>query len=236
MLSEILYQSSLGLLKRRDFRKGVFEQQMFFMGYTALGIVALLSFLIGMVLALQAALQLQRFGAGIYIAPMMTISMIKELGPLLTAIILTGRNGSAITAEIATMVVGEEIDALRTMDINPVQYIVTPKVVALSITMPVLSLFATTVGIIAGYLVAVLYFGIAPKLMFTEMMKHVYLHDVIANIVKSVVFSWIIVWIGAYHGFKVQGGAEAVGQETTKSVVNGIFVVILADAIFSFVF
>ena len=236
MLAELLYWATFGLLKRRDFRKGVFEQQMFLMGYKAFGIVALLSFLIGMVLALQAALQLEKFGAGIFLAPMITISMIKELGPLLCAIIITGRSGSAITAEIATMVVGEEIDALRTMGINPLQFVAVPKLFALSVTMPILSLFASLVGVVAGFLVAVTYLDISINLMIGEIIKNIYFHDVIANVIKSVVFSWLIVWIGSFHGFRVHGGAEAVGRETTQSVVNGIFIIICADAIFSFVF
>jgi phospholipid/cholesterol/gamma-HCH transport system permease protein len=236
MLAEILYWASFGMLVKRDTKKGALEEQMFAMGYKALGIVALLSFLIGVVLALQAALQLAHFGAGIFLAPMITISMIKELGPLLTAIILTGRSGSAITAEIATMVVGEEIDALRTMGINPLQFVVVPKLFALSITMPALSLAASLVGIFAGYAVAVVYLGIASKLMIGEIMKNIFLMDVVANVVKSVVFSWLIVWIGAFHGFRVHGGAEAVGRETTQSMVNGIFIIICADAIFSFIF
>jgi phospholipid/cholesterol/gamma-HCH transport system permease protein len=236
MLTEILYWASFGLLKKRDFRKGVLEEQMFSMGYKAFGIVSLLSFLIGIVLALQAALQLQHFGAGIFLAPMITISMIKELGPLLTAIILTGRSGSAITAEIATMVVGEEIDALQTMGINPLQFVVVPKLFALSMTMPILSLAASIVGVVAGYVVAVVYLDIASKLMISEILKNIFLMDVVANVVKSVVFSWLIVWIGAFHGFRVHGGAEAVGRETTQSVVNGIFIIICADAVFSFIF
>jgi phospholipid/cholesterol/gamma-HCH transport system permease protein len=236
MLTELLFWSSFGIVKKRDFRKGVLGREMYQMGYRALGIVGLLSFLIGIVLALQAAIQLEHFGAGIFLAPMITISMIKELGPLLTAIILVGRSGSAITAEVATMVVGEEIDALRTIGVNPVQFVVVPKFFALSITMPILSAGATVTGIVGGYIVAVLYLGISSNLMIGEIIKNVFLNDVAANIVKSVVFSWLIVWIGAFHGFRVRGGAEAVGRETTQSVVNGIFIIILADAAFSFIF
>ena len=236
MLAEILYWGTLGLLKKRDFRKGTIEQQMFLMGYKALGIVGLLSFLIGIVLALQAAMQLQQFGAGIFLAPMITISMIKELGPLMTAIILTGRNGSAVTAEIATMVVGEEIDALRTMGINPIQFVIVPKFFALSITMPLLSIAATMFGLLGGYLVAIFYLDISSGLFIREMMKNIVFTDVVANVVKSVVFSWLIIWIGSYHGFRVRGGAESVGKETTASVVTGIFIIIMADAVFSFIF
>ncbi len=236
MLTEILYWSTFGMLRKRDFRKGALEQQMYQMGYKALAIVGLLSFLIGNVLALQAAMQLRQFGAGIFLAPMIVISMIKELGPLMTAIILTGRNGSATTAEIATMVVGEEIDALRTMGIHPVQFVIVPKFFALSVTMPLLSITASMFGLLGGYLVAVFYLDISSGLFIREMMKNIVFIDVVANVVKSVVFSWLIIWIGAFHGFRVRGGAEAVGKETTACVVTGIFVIILADAAFSFIF
>ncbi len=236
MLAEIIYWSTLGMLSRRDFRKGAIEHQMFLMGYKALGIVGLLSFLIGNVLALQAAMQLSHFGAGIFLAPMIVISMIKELGPLLTAIILTGRNGSAITAEIATMVVGEEIDALRTMGLHPIQFVIVPKFFAMSVTMPLLSITASLFGLLGGYLVAIFYLDISSGLFIREMMKNIVFADVVANIVKSVVFSWLIIWIGAFHGFRVKGGAEAVGRATTASVVTGIFIIIMADAAFSFVF
>jgi phospholipid/cholesterol/gamma-HCH transport system permease protein len=236
MLAEILYWGSFGLLKKRDFRRGVLFEQMFFMGYKSMGIVCLLAFLIGVVLALQAAIQLNRYGAGIFLAPMIGISMIKELGPLITAIIISGRNGSSTTAEIATMVVGEEIDALKTMGLNPIQFVVVPKFWAMTLTMPFLSLCATVIGISSSYVVAIFYLGITSSLFIGELMRNIVLIDVVANIVKSVVFSWLIIWIGAFHGFKVKGGAEEVGRETTSSVVTGIFIVIMADAIFSFIF
>jgi phospholipid/cholesterol/gamma-HCH transport system permease protein len=236
MLTEILYWGSFGLLKRRDFRRGVLAEQMYTLGYKSFGIVCLLAFVIGIVLALQTAIQLNRFGAGIFLAPMIGISMIKELGPLLTAIILSGRNGSATTAEIATMSVAEEIDALRTMGLNPIQFVVVPKLWAMTLTMPLLTICATVVGIAGGYVVAVLYLGISSSLFMGELLKSIIFKDVIANVVKSTVFSWLIVWIGTFHGFRVTGGAEDVGRETTASVVTGIFIIIVTDAIFSFVF
>ncbi len=236
MLTEILYWGSFGLLKRRDFRRGVLAEQMYLLGYKSLGIVCLLAFLIGIVLALQAAIQLNRYGAGVFLAPMIGVSMIKELGPLLTAIIISGRNGSATTAEIATMSVGEELDALRTMGLSPIQFVVVPKLWAMTLTMPFLTLCATAVGISGGYLVAVLYLGISPSLFMGELFKSIILNDVAANLVKSTVFSWLIVWIGAFHGFRVTGGAEDVGRETTASVVTGMFIIIVTDAVFSFIF
>ena len=236
MLVEMIYWGTLGLAKRRTIKKGAFFEQLYQLGYGAAGIVMLLSFLIGVVLALQAAISLQTYGAGVFLAPMIGISMIRELGPMLTAIICAGRTGSATTAEIATMKVNEEIDALTTMGIHPIQFVVVPKFWAMSIALPLLSICATFVGIFGGYLIAVFYLGIAPDLFISGLTSKLSLRDVQINVVKSLIFSWLIIWIGAYFGFKVRGGAEAVGKATTTSVVTGIFIVILADALFSFVF
>jgi phospholipid/cholesterol/gamma-HCH transport system permease protein len=235
ILTEMIYWGTIGLLKKRDFRKGVLGEQMYQLGYKALGIVALLSLLIGLVLALQTAMQLATYGAGVFLAPLIGVSMVRELGPLLTAIILAGRTGSATTAEIATMGVGEEIDALRTMGINPVQFVLVPKFWAITITMPTLSLLATAAGIIGGFLIAVLYLDLAPSMYWSDLGMYLTLKDVTIGFVKSIVFSWLIIWIGAVYGFRVHGGAEAVGKETTASVVAGIFAIIIADAAFSLI-
>lgn len=235
VLTEMLYWGSFGVLKRQDFRKGCLGEQMYQLGYKAFGIVALLSFLIGMVLALQAAIQLKSYGAGIFLGPLIGLTMVKEMGPLLTAIILAGRTGSATTAEIGTMVVGEELDALRTMGINPIQFIVVPKFWAISITMPLLSILATVSGILGGYSVGAFYLDLAPDVYFRELFNILIFRDVLIGFSKSVVFSWLIICIGAFYGFKVRGGAESVGRETTACVVACIFIIIIADALFSFV-
>ncbi|MFW6253408.1 MAG: MlaE family lipid ABC transporter permease subunit [Chitinivibrionales bacterium] len=235
ILVEMIYWGTFGLLKRRDFRKGILGEQMYQLGFRALGIVGLLAFLIGVVLALQTAMQLKTFGADIFLAPMIGISMIRELGPLMTAIILAGRTGSATTAEIATMGVQEELDALKTMSLNPIQFVVVPKFWAITLTMPMLSIIATASGIFGGYLVAVFYLQTASSLFLSELAKNIYLRDFMAGFIKSVVFSWLIIWIGSHYGFKVKGGAEEVGRETTAAVVTGIFVIIIADAVFSFI-
>ncbi|MDO5576033.1 MAG: ABC transporter permease, partial [Fibrobacter sp.] len=151
VLTEMLYWGTFGLLKKQDFKRGTLGDQMYQLGYKAFGIVTLLSFLIGVVLSLQSAIQLRNFGAGVFLAPLIGITMVREMGPLLTAIILAGRTGSATTAEIATMGVGEELDALQTMGINPIQFVVVPKFWAISITMPILSIIATAAGILGGY-------------------------------------------------------------------------------------
>lgn len=235
ILTEMIYWGTIGLLKKRDFRKGVLGEQMYQLGYKALGIVALLSLLIGLVLAFQTAMQLATYGAGVFLAPMIGVSMVRELGPLLTAIILAGRTGSATTAEIATMGVGEELDALRTMGINPIQFVLVPKFWAITVTMPTLSLLATATGIIGGFLVAVFYLDLAPTMYWSDLGMFLTMKDVSIGFIKSIVFSWLIIWIGAVYGFRVHGGAEAVGKETTASVVAGIFAIIVADAAFSLI-
>jgi phospholipid/cholesterol/gamma-HCH transport system permease protein len=234
VLVEMLYWGTFGVLKKQDFRKGTLAEQMYQLGYKALFIVGLLSFLIGMVLALQAAIQLKAYGAGVFLGPLIGITMVREMGPLLTAVILAGRTGSATTAEIGTMVVGEEIDALRTMGINPLQFVVVPKFWAITLTMPLLSILSTFAGILGGYAVGLAYLDLASSLYWGELSRALFFRDVFAGFIKSVVFSWLIIWIGAFYGLKVRGGAESVGRETTASVVACIFIIIIADALFSF--
>jgi phospholipid/cholesterol/gamma-HCH transport system permease protein len=235
VLVEMLYWGTIGLLKKREYRKGVLGEQMYLLGYKALGIVALLSFLIGLVLAIQVALQLKDFGATVFLGPLIGITMIREMGPIITAVILAGRTGSATTAEIGTMVVGEELDALRTMGINPVQFIVVPKFWAISLTMPVLSMIGTGTGILGGWLVGFFYLGLSSSTFWGQLSENLHAEDVMTGLVKSIVFSWLIIWIGSYYGFRVRGSAESVGRETTASVVACIFIIIVADAAFSFI-
>ncbi|MBD3391085.1 MAG: MlaE family lipid ABC transporter permease subunit [Chitinivibrionales bacterium] len=236
VLAEILYWGTFGLLKRRDYRRGVLGEQMYQLGYKAIGVTVSLAFLIGIVLSIQSALQLRQFGADVFLVAMVVWGMIREIGPLMTAIILAARSGSATTAEIATMGVQEEIDALRTMGLNHIQFVVVPKFWAISLTMPVLSLLSTTFGIVGGFAVSMFYLDLSPALFWSELTKNVILKDFVISFIKSIVFAWLIIWIGAYYGFKVKGGAEEVGRATTASVVTALFVIIIADAIFSFVY
>ena len=235
MFAEMLYWSTIGFFRRQDIKKGAVYEQMYQLGYKAVGIITLLSFLIGVVLSLQSAIQLKSLGMGIFLVPLIGITMIRQMGPLLTAIILAGRTGSATTAEIATMVVGDEVDALRTMGINPMQYIMAPKFWAISLTMPLLSIIATAAGIFGGYVIALLYLDFNTSMFLKELVKVIKLEHILAGCFKSMVFSWLIIWVGCYFGFRVRGGAEAVGRETTSSVVVGIFIIIVANAVFSFI-
>jgi phospholipid/cholesterol/gamma-HCH transport system permease protein len=209
---------------------------MVILGSSSLPIVLLLSFLIGLTLAVQSAIQLTKFGASLYIASGIGISMVTEIGPMMTAVIIAGRSGSSITAEISTMVVQEELRALKTMAINPIHFLLLPRFWALTITLPLLTICADIIGIFAGLLVAVLFAGVPLELFMNELQKAVSITMVWQSMVKVVVFAWIITLVAVYKGFNTRGGADAVGKSTTSCVVTSIFSIIMADAIFSFIF
>ncbi len=236
LVSDIFYWSFVGLVDKRGQRKGSVVQQSVLIGVDALGIICLLSFILGLILALQSAAQLRQFGANIFVADLMAISMVTEMGPILTAIILAGRSGSAIASEIATMQVTEEIDALRMMAINPIRYIVVPKFHAITICIPLLVTASTLIGIFGGLIIAVTYLDLSATVFFNRVFEVLTLKDVLVGIGKSFFFAWVIVIIGSYFGFNVKGGAEGVGKVTTQSVVASIFWVIILDAIASLIF
>ncbi len=236
LLSESIYWSTWGLRKRKTILKGETVKQMILLGSNALPIVALLSFLVGLTLAIQSGLQLSRFGASIYLASGIGISMVTEIGPLMTAIILAGRSGASITAEISTMVVQEELGALHTMAINPLHFLVLPRFWAMSITLPLLTICAAVAGIVAGWAVGVLMFDLSTTIFFKTLIEAVTVDLIYKSIFKSLIFAWIISLIAISKGLQVRGGADAVGRATTSCVVSCIFIIILADAGFSFLF
>ncbi|GMV40752.1 MAG: hypothetical protein AMXMBFR64_24680 [Myxococcales bacterium] len=228
---------SLGGARRtRRVRKGAVWVESVRIGVNALPIVGLISFLVGVVVALQSAYQLRQFGASIYVANLIAVSMTREMGPLMTAILMAGRSGASIAAEVGTMVVSQEVDALRTMGLHPIRYIVVPKFQAMTLTMPALVVYASSLGIFGGFLAAWFYLGLGPETFFTQVLKSLVLKDLWTGLLKSVVFAWVIVLIAANRGFQVRGGAEAVGLVTTASVVSSIFWVIVVDAMFSMIF
>ena len=206
------------------------------LGSDSLPIIALISFLVGLTTALQAAAQLLQFGANIYIADMVGVAMVAELGPLMTAIVMAGRSGSSIAAEISTMVISEEVDALKTMGINPVRYVLVPKMFALVFTMPLLTVMAMAVGILGGALVGVFYLDLSIQAFWTEMVGALALKDLAQAMLKAVTFAMVIGLTAGHTGFRARGGATGVGQATTASVVASIFLVIVFDAIYSLIF
>ena len=187
-------------------------------------------------IAYQGADQLQRFGANIYIADLVGLAMLRELSPLLTAIIVAGRSGSAYAAQIGTMKVTEEIDALRTIGISPQELLVLPKMLALIIALPLLTVFADVTGIIGGMIMARSKLDVSFDIFIDRLGDAVSLSSFLTGIVKAPVFAAIIALVGCFQGFQVGGSADSVGRQTTLSVVQAIFLVILTDALFSVVF
>lgn len=208
-------------------------QQMALVGAEAVPIVAFISLLIGVVLALNGAQQLRQFGAAIYIANLVGISMTREMGPLITAVIVAGRTGSAIAAEIGTMKISEELDAMRTMALSPTRFLVVPKVLALVCMMPLLTVISNVAGIGGGYLVGVFGLDLGPSAYRMQTVQALLISDVMTGLVKSVVFGLLIGLIGVYRGFTVHGGPEAVGRATTSAVVTSIIACIVANACFT---
>ena len=236
LASEIYYWSLIGLFNHKGQRKGSLIQQSALLGSQALPIVALLSLIIGFILSLQSAVQLKNFGANVFIADLLAVSMVREMGPMMTAIIVAGRSGSAIASEIATMQVTEEIDALKMMALTPIRYIVVPKFHAITIVMPILVAFAIMVGMFGGGLVAIGYLDLSLNTFITRSIEITTFKSLVVTFVKSIVFAWAIVIIGSFSGFQVKGGAEGVGKATTSSVVSSIFAVIVLDALFSLLY
>ena len=205
-------------------------------GFDALPIVGLLSFLMGVVIAYQGADQLQRIGANIYIADLVGLTMLRELSPLLTAIIVAGRSGSAYAAQIGTMKVTEEIDALRTIGVAPQELLVLPKLLALVIALPLLTVYADVTGVLGGMIMANSKLDVSFVVFLDRLGDAVSMSSFLTGIVKAPVFAAIIALVGCFQGFQVGGSADSVGRQTTLSVVQSIFLVILADALFSVVF
>ena len=205
-------------------------------GFDALPIVGLLSFLLGVVVAYQGADQLRQYGANIFVADLVGVSMLREFAPLITAIIVAGRSGSAYAAQIGTMAVTEEIDAMQTLGIKPQEMLVLPKLLALLITLPLLTVFADVLSVLGGMLMARQQLDVGFVEFLDRFIKAVGTSTLLTGIGKAPVFAVIIAVIGCYQGFCTHGGADSVGQHTTRAVVQAIFFVIVADAVFSVVF
>ena len=205
-------------------------------GFDALPIVGLLSFLLGVVVAYQGADQLRQYGANIFVADLVGLSMLREFAPLITAIIIAGRSGSAYAAQIGTMAVTEEIDAMRTLGIAPLDLLVLPKILALLIALPLLTVFADVLGVFGGMIMADAQLGVGYADFLERFVKAVSITAFLIGIGKAPVFAAIIVVVGCFQGFRTKGGADSVGRQTTRSVVQSIFLVIVADALFSVVF
>ncbi len=205
-------------------------------GFNAVPIVSLISFLIGVVLAYQGATQLQRFGAEIFVVDLIAISVLREIGILLTAIVVAGRSGSAFTAEIGSMVVNEEVDAMRSLGLDPMEVLVVPRILALVIMLPILAFIADIMGLLGGFVMCWTVLGISPGLFLEQLNNSASLWTFGVGIIKAPFFAFMIAYVGCFEGLRVSRNAASVGARTTRSVVTSIFLIIVADAVFSILF
>jgi phospholipid/cholesterol/gamma-HCH transport system permease protein len=233
---EILVVFLEACLQPRRFRINAVVRQMYEVWIRALVIVGVLCFLIGVVIAYQGIQQLRQFGAETFAVEAVGISMFRELGVLLTAIIVAGRSGSAFTAQIGTMQVNQEVDAMRTIGLNPVEWLVMPRIIALVISMPLLAFWGDMTGILGGAVACTFYLDFTFVQFFDRLRDTVGAWHFYTGMIKAPVFGMVIAIIGCFEGLQVRGSAESVGQLTTRSVVESIFCVIVLDAVFSIIF
>ena len=217
-------------------RKGQILEQMGKIGVASFPIVFLTSLFTGMVLALQSAYQMQKVSAEMYIASLVALSITRELGPVLTALVVAGRCGAAITAELGTMKVTEQVDALETLSTNPIQYLVVPRFFALLVMLPILTIFSDFFGIVGGYLIGVGKLNITHAMYVKMTWDPLKLKDVSTGLIKSITFAMLICIIACYEGLNTSAGAEGVGRATTASVVRSFILIIVFDCLLTAIF
>jgi phospholipid/cholesterol/gamma-HCH transport system permease protein len=205
--------------------------QMVNIGVASMPTVGLANFLLGIVLAIQGAGQFEKLGATDLVASLVAFSILREIGPLITAVIVIGRSGSSITAELGTMKVAEEIEALNVMGIDPVKFLVVPRLLSMIIMMPVLTVLGEGVGLFAGWLISVFSLHLDPIFYVTNSIAAVDQKDLYTGLLKAVVFGGVVGTVGCFYGMRVEGGAEGVGKATTKSVVTSLTSMLAADAL-----
>ncbi|MBF0479225.1 MAG: ABC transporter permease [Candidatus Omnitrophica bacterium] len=228
---ETVYWAVFGIFHHKPVNfKTVFEQ-MVYMGVQSVMIVFFVTFFTGVVIAMQLAPQFQKMGAVFYVSSMVSIAICRELGPVLTALVIAGRIGAAITAEVGSMKVNEQIEALETMGINPVRYLAVPKFLALLVMLPCLTVLGDASGMFGGYVVGTTSLHINPGMYIQTTFKFLSLKDIYTGVSKPFVFAAIISMVGIYQGFKTRGGAVGVGKATTTSVVTSFIFIIIADCV-----
>lgn len=236
LTKETLYVTFIEPFRGKPNKWGPVFVQMEEVGVKSTSIVFLVSFLIGVILAFQTAYQLARFGALNFTGALVGVAVTRELGPLMTALVMAGRVGASFTAELGTMKVADEILALQTMALNPVKFLITPRFLAILIMLPVLTILADFMGMAGGFLIGVTTLGIHPGAYIDNSIESVQLKDVWTGLIKSGVFGLIIVMVGSYMAFIIEGGAEKVGQNTRTAVVISMVLIILADLVFTTLF
>ena len=199
-------------------------------------IASLVSFFVGMIMSLQMAYQMVKLSAEIYIPNVVSVAMTRELAPVLTALIVAGRVGAGIAAEIGSMTVTEQVDALRAFAVNPIKYLVVPRFLALVIMLPVLTVFADLIGVMGAYIICVYKLNVHPSMFYNMVVQTVDVADIMTGLIKTIFFGGIIALVGCYQGLNVKGGAEGVGRATTVSVVESFIVIIMVDCLFTTIF
>lgn len=213
-----------------------FDRQLIEIGIASIPIVGLLSLTVGLILAMQTAYNLGKLGFAEYFPTLVAIAMVRELGPLISSVIISGRVGASIAAELGTMVVAEEVDALRSMSMHPVRFLVVPRVVGLAIMLPCLAMLANVAGLLGAYLFGSIALQMSFAKFKTIAFQYMVFKDLWTGILKAFVFSFLISGISCYKGITVSGGAEGVGRATTESVVHSIFAIIIVDGVFTAIF
>jgi len=224
------------LIPSRPYGVGRLFEQAKKIGLDSLPIVLLVQFFIGMIMALQTAYIMQKMSSEIYIASIVAVSLTRELGPVITALIVAGRSGAGIAAELGTMSVTEQVDALTTLGSNPIKYLVVPRYIAFTFMLPLLTIFANAVGIFGGYLICVYRLGIRSGTYINMTFDSLVYKDIFTGLIKTLFFGMLIALIACYEGLNVRGGAEGVGKATTRSVVNTFIMIIAADCFFTALF
>lgn len=221
---------------RPPFKKQRILEQAKRSGVDSFPIVSLVALFIGVIMALQTAYQMQRLGSEMYIASIVALSLVRELGPVITALVVAGRVGAAITAEIGSMQVTEQVDALSTLATNPLKYLVVPRLLALAITLPILTLYADVIGIFGGWLICVYKIGISSGMYLHITFDSLLFKDLFTGLIKTVCFGVLIALVSCYEGFNAEGGAEGVGRATMRAVVTTFILIIAADCFFTALF
>lgn len=224
------------IFQKKVMQKDIFYGQVVAMGVGSVPIICLVGASVGMVLALQAAYQLRQFGAVMYTGSLVSVSMARELGPLIASIVVAGRVGARIAAELGSMRAQEEVDALTTMAIDPIRFLVLPRCLALFMVLPCLTVIANSVGMLGGFLIGITSLGIEPYLYIEKNFDALVLKDLYTGLTKSAFFALIIGIVSCYQGLAVEGGAEEVGKATTQAVVFSIVLIIVADCFFTALF
>jgi len=227
---------TLRAIFKRPFRFNILIEQMIILGIKSIPIVLITGFFSGMVMAYQISLQLRQFGAEIYVGGITSLSLVRELAPVFTALMVAGRVSAGITAEIGTMRVTEQIDALETLAVNPIQYLIVPRLLSIILMLPILTIFADVIGFLGSYLIGVVALDINSALFLDKVVSIVSVNDVLSGIIKSFFFAYIIGMVGSFFGYYTKNGAAGVGKSALLSVVSSCITIFIFDFILTAIF